>query len=233
MDARQLAPGLWRWSTAHPSWTPESDSPTGWPEDVGSVYFEPPGGRGVVLVDPLVPADPTQRTLFWSRLDKDVARRGEVLVVVANAWHGRSAREILARYRDRPGCSVLAHGDAAADVQSELTGTFDGGVAELPMGVRAHRLASCGGGEVVVELPGGAGLVFADALLGDSGEARTCPTSWSPDAGRDTFQQRLRDELRPLLDARFERLLVSHGEPVLDDARGALERALAAPPKGA
>ena len=225
----RLHDGLWRWTAPHPSWTPSAESPTGWPRDVGSLSFEPAGG-GIVLVDPLVPADDAPE--FWKHLDADVARRGgRVDVVLTNAWHGRSAREIRARYGGD--VHVHAHEDAVKDVQADVTSPFGGEVADLPGGLRAHRVAPCDGGETIVELPEGLGLVFGDVLLGwGEGSVRTMPTSWAPEEDRATFQARLREVLRPMLQRPFARLLVSHGEPVLTGAEAAFEEALEAPAKG-
>ncbi|MBA2357225.1 MAG: hypothetical protein H0V84_02215, partial [Actinobacteria bacterium] len=63
-------------------------------------------------------------------------------------------------------------------------------------------------------------------LLGDgAGGVRICPPSWLP---KGTTLENLRDSLRPLLDLHVERILVSHGEPVLAGGRDALTRALEA-----
>jgi hypothetical protein len=52
-----------------------------------------------------------------------------------------------------------------------------------------------------------------------------CPRSWLP---ASVTLDRLATSLRPLLDLRLTRVLVSHGEPVLRNGRAALERALTA-----
>ena len=229
MHVQRLTEGLWRWTAPHPHWTPAADGPTGWPQQVGSLYFEPPGeASGVVLVDPLVPA--AEAASFWKHLDSDVARRGGgVVIVITNAWHGRSADAVRERY----GAEVHAHRVAAGDVQAVVTHPFDGDEAGLPGGLSAHHVTPCDGGECVVELPGGAGLAFGDCLVGiGGGRVRTLPTAWAPEAGRATFQARLREVLRPLLARPFERLLVTHGEPVLQAAHEAFEGALVAPPQG-
>ena len=53
-----------------------------------------------------------------------------------------------------------------------------------------------------------------------------CPPGWlrylEPGLGYDD----LRDSLRPLLDLPVEMVLVSHGEPVRQGGRAAIERAL-------
>jgi len=50
-----------------------------------------------------------------------------------------------------------------------------------------------------------------------------CPESWLPASKK---QADLSASLQSLLDLPLERILVSHGEPVLSGARGALETAI-------
>jgi hypothetical protein len=232
METTEILPGLWQWSLPHPAWTPEQGGATGWPQIVVATYFEPPA-PGVVLIDPLVPEDAEEHARFFRALDRDVERRdGPVVVLIGNRWHGRSAAVILDRYRVGPGCEVLAHEDAAKDVQARLTGTF-GDDAQVAPGVRALRLRPAGGGECAFWLASVAALVFADALLGEQGgEARLQPPSWGPSDVAD-YENALRSRLGLLLDLPCERLLMAHGPSVLADGRAALERALLAPHHGA
>lgn len=232
MKVERLADGLWRWTCAHPAWTPAAGSPTGWPREVGCTYYEPRNAPGVVLVDPLVPREPDQSERFWRALDGDVARRGGgVDVFLTNAWHGRSADAIRKRY-GAP-VRVHAHADAVDEVQAEITHPWRGAEARLPGGIRGCRIRPCDGGESLYQLPFGEGLCFGDALSGiGDGRVRTLPTSWGPPRGASTFQSRVRRSLEPMLRRRFRRLLVTHGEPVLTDARAALREALSSPPKG-
>jgi hypothetical protein len=61
-------------------------------------------------------------------------------------------------------------------------------------------------------------------LLGaDGGGLRVCPASW---VGGDEKLEQLRARLQPLRDLPVGMVLVSHGEPVLRNARRALARAL-------
>ena len=64
MAPRELRPGLWRWTAAHPDWEPAATpgSPADWPRDVGSVLYET--DEAVTLVDPLLPAEP-ESFLRW------------------------------------------------------------------------------------------------------------------------------------------------------------------------
>jgi hypothetical protein len=65
--------------------------------------------------------------------------------------------------------------------------------------------------------------VPGDRLIGDGrGGLRMCPQSWL-----ELPLAALREELRPLRDLPLDRVLVSHGEPVLSGAPEALRAALA------
>jgi hypothetical protein len=60
-------------------------------------------------------------------------------------------------------------------------------------------------------------------LLGADAGIAVCPDSWLDER---SSPQSIRAALRPLLDLPLDRILVSHGEPVLSEGRAALERAL-------
>ncbi|MGH3047743.1 MAG: hypothetical protein ACRDNC_12175 [Gaiellaceae bacterium] len=77
-----------------------------------------------------------------------------------------------------------------------------------------------GRNETPLWLPEQRALVFADGLTAPGGELRVWSTPW--------HEERALPALRALLDLPFERVLVSHGEPVHD--RAAYERALELPP---
>lgn len=104
----------------------------------------------------------------------------------------------------------------------ELTERYAAG-DETPAGVEPFPLPELE--ETVWWLPQHGALVAGDVLLGAPEGVRICPGSWltapaSPDG--------VRAALRPLLDRPLERILVSHGEPVLENGRAALDAALRA-----
>jgi glyoxylase-like metal-dependent hydrolase (beta-lactamase superfamily II) len=203
MDVNELAPGLWRWVAHHEEWKAE----------VGCVYLET--ADGAVLIDPLIPAGGTERDRFWRALDRDVERLGAVHVLITIFWHTRSAQEVVERYG---GVRVWALSRARAAVArraGSVTDTFRPG-ERLPGGVEA--LASGRSTEVVFWLPRHRALVTGDVVLGDDGGLRLCPESWLP-AG--TGHRELRAALRPAADLPIERVLVSHGRPVLAGGREA------------
>jgi glyoxylase-like metal-dependent hydrolase (beta-lactamase superfamily II) len=76
----------------------------------------------------------------------------------------------------------------------------------------------------VFRIPAHSALVPGDVLLGtEDGGVRMCPESWLP-SGKTHSD--LAESLRPLLGLPIERILVSHGDPVLEGGRAALARAL-------
>ncbi len=98
-----------------------------------------------------------------------------------------------------------------------------GAETRLPGGLQA--LATARAAEVVYWVPEQRALVPGDVLLGDGqGGLRMCPASWLPERIGHT---ELAASLRPLLELPVERVLVSHGEPVLEDGGRALADALA------
>jgi glyoxylase-like metal-dependent hydrolase (beta-lactamase superfamily II) len=206
----EIAPGLWRWTALHPEWTPEQGGPEGWEAEVGCVYWE--AGDAVVLVDPLVPAE---RERFWGALDRDVERLGlPVVVLLTCAWHARSASELARRY----GAAVLQP-DVGSEQLEGATLFPPGG--ELP-GAAVSLAALPAAREVVYWLPGPRAVVPGDAIVGTGRGLRLSPASWLEDGDLDA----LAGALLPLLELPVERVLVSHGEPVLDGAREALAQAL-------
>jgi glyoxylase-like metal-dependent hydrolase (beta-lactamase superfamily II) len=97
------------------------------------------------------------------------------------------------------------------------------GEAELPGGIEAFPAARRG--EVVYWLPEHRALAVGDVLLGAGAKPRAtdeplrlCPERW---LGKKSHED-LKESLRPLLELPVEQVLVSHGEPLLEDGRAAL-----------
>jgi hypothetical protein len=125
------------------------------------------------------------------------------VVLTTLRWHRRSRDAVVRRYRASTSRARKA----------------------LPAGV--ETLPIRGAGEVMVWLPGPRALVPGDRILGDdSGGLRLCPESWLRYLGSGMTVNGLRVALRPLLELPIELVLVSHGKPVLEGGRDALERAL-------
>jgi glyoxylase-like metal-dependent hydrolase (beta-lactamase superfamily II) len=211
MEVTRIADGLWRWSTYYGEWR----------DEVGSVYVE--ADDAIVLVDPLVPEERDGAERFWRALDRDIERAGvPVHVLITVFWHVRSAAEFVRRYRGRLHAASRAR--APIERRAGLASTVFRPGDPLPGGVEARPSGRAT--EVVFWVAAHAALVPGDVLLGDaSGGVRLCPESWLPSG---TGHTELRKTLAPLLELPVERVLVSHGAPVLEDGRAALARALAA-----
>lgn len=183
-------------------WTaphPDWTAGEGWEQDVGCVYLE--AADATVLIDPLIPSAADDRERFLKHLDADVERVGRpVAILLTTESHRRSAPELAERY------------GAETVVPAAGSQELAGGVAALDAVF-----------EVALWIPAHAALVIGDILLGaGEGELRVCPDSWLPPSS----PAEARERLHPLLDLPVERILVTHGEPVLDGAHAALARAL-------
>jgi glyoxylase-like metal-dependent hydrolase (beta-lactamase superfamily II) len=207
---RELRPALWHWTARHPDWTPEEGGPEGWDPEVSSYLYET--RDELLLFDPLSPD--------WGDLDARVERLGPPNVLLTIYWHARSTPQIVDRYS---GTRVFAHENRLEEVRERVSVTdaiADGDT--LPGGVEAMTTR---GGEALFWLHAHAAYLAGDVLLGrEGGGVRVCPDSW---LGDKVTPQGVRDELRRLLDRPVELILLTHGEPVLENARAALERALA------
>ena len=239
LEVMKLAEGLWRWTAPHPEWTPAKDRPGGWGRMVGCLYLETPGGAegGIVLIDPLAPPQGTEDARrFWEALDRDVARIDRpVLILLGNHFHQRNAQAFLDRYRGGPGASLLASEKALPLLSCEVTRTFGDG-EPLPGGLMAHAIPAleCPG-ETVFHDPFHRALICADVLVGaGEGRVRVPPHFWAEGTpeGQERYKTRLRGYLRNLSELDFDRVLVSHGEPVLSHGRAALLEAVDAPAWG-
>ena len=199
VELRDVAPGLWLWRQPHPAWRPGTD----WEPPVASFAVR---SRGATLViDPLAPP-PAARDV-WARLDE----LAPGTVVILKPDHVRDVDLFVRWYGARAFGPRLFWRDDVP--RTELTALVPGDV--LPGGLTAHydgRDAS----ETPVYLPEQRALVFADGLTAPDGELRVWATPW--------HEERTLPALRALLALPFERVLVSHGEPV--HPREAFEAAL-------
>jgi hypothetical protein len=149
--------------------------------------------------DALVLIDPLVSDGDYEALDALAQAKAEVSILTTIKFHRRSREELTQRY---------------------------GATTEAPDGVDPIEID--GAQETMYWIGEHAALVPGDRILGDRPPGlRMCPPSWLRYIGGYS-QGDLRDALREaVLPLPVERVLVSHGEPVLQDGRAALERALA------
>ena len=179
-------------------WTAWHDD---WEEDVGALAVDT--ADGLVLIDPTEPPP-------------ELRRPAHVLVTVY--WHARAAAQLKARTW-APSGSLRPLSNRGVEAENAA--------AELPGGIRAFQTARAA--EAAYWLPEQRAVVVGDVLLGAGAKPRAtddplrlCPEGW---LGKATHED-LRKSLRPLLELPVERVLVSHGAPVLGNGAGELARVL-------
>jgi hypothetical protein len=154
MELREIAPGLRRWTAAHPAWDGSDD----WPEHVGCVYYE--GPDAIVFIDPLIPAE--EREAFWAFVDQAVSRFDlPVAVLLTAPWHRRSSALVAARY---------------------ATSVWSAGPQDtLPEGIDVFVPSGVSEGQVAFFLREHRALVVAEIFIGVEGGLRVCPSPATAD----------------------------------------------------
>jgi hypothetical protein len=158
------------------------------------------GPADAVFFDPLLPADTHG---FWQWADEQVGgRRVHVLTTVAP--HRRSRREVVARY----GAGTSR---ARSNLPAEIVPIVLRGARETEFWIPEHRT-----------------LIIGDRILADDdGRLRLCPDSWLRRLRPPLRRRELGQILRQLLHLPVQRVLVSHGKPVLNGGDRALRELLA------
>lgn len=202
VEIRDVAEGLWLWRQPHPDWRAGAD----WEPEVSSFAVR---SRGIaLLLDPLAPP-PAASPELWTRIEAF----GPEAVVVLKPDHVRDVDLFVRWYGLRGLGPRLFWPDDVPRTELEPVRAGDelpGGLRALDDGRNAH--------ETPLYLPEQRVLVFADGMTAPGGELRI----WSTRGHRE----RVLPAMRALLELPFERVLVSHGEPVHDRAafQAALER---------
>ena len=206
----ELAPGLWRWTARHEEWHPGE-----WGAEVAS--FAVDAGDAVLLVDPLLPDDDAA---VLERLD--ALAPGGILVTIP--YHARSSEQLAKRY------GIAIHGHSAVGKRLKRTSALRP-LDDLPGGAHAYPIGKPRRHETPIHLPSHRALVFGDAIVTTpDGDLRIWHDERVDDARRRWYRERFVPTLAPLRELDLERILVTHGEPVLSDGSAALEDALKARP---
>jgi hypothetical protein len=189
VELRDVADGLWLWRQPHPDWHDGGD----WAPEVASFAVSSRGAH--VLLDPLAP--PPSAREAWDRIETFAPDT----LVVLKPDHVRDVDLFVRWYGvDAYGPFLFWGGDAP---KTELRAIEPG--RELPGGLLALDDGR-GRMETPLWLPEQRALVFADGMTAPEGELRVWATAH--------HETRVLPALRALLDLPFERVLVSHGEPV-------------------
>ncbi len=168
---------------------------------VGSYALRTAGGT--VLIDPLLD------DAVAEQLDAIVS--GDVTIAVTIPYHVRSAADASRRWN----APIVGHPDLAR----RLPGM---NVRESAPGITLHPLPRHK--EKIVQV--GDALAFGDRVIGVDGGLRI----WAQRDLTERHRKLLREWLGPLTQLEIERVLTTHGEPVLHGGRAALAEALEADP---
>jgi hypothetical protein len=210
----KLADDLWRWTARHPEWHPG---------EFGSevACFALRTGGDTILIDPLLPPDPEP---VLGLIEDNLGDRLSILITIP--YHVRSSEEIWRRFEGEADTAIWGHpacakrlGDASAFNELDPA-------TELPAGVTAHPIGKPRRHETPLHVPSHEALVFGDAVAEVDGRLVVWATD-KVDAKIERFhRERFNPTLEPLLELDFDRVLVTHGQPIAKGGQAALRQAL-------
>lgn len=219
----EIAPGISHWTAPHPEWRTRDP----WGHRVASYALV--DRRGLSLVDPLLPPEDTaERARVQARLDELVEAAPRLDILITIPYHTRSAEPLFHRYRTRLPVRIWGAPGVRTRFQSSVTpltslqpgdtaGTSAVALAigkprrsEMPLYFAAHRA-----------------LALGDVMVNYAGAVRI----WQPPPFTERwYREAFLPSLHPLLTLDVERILVTHGEPVLSSGAAALAAAVQMPP---
>lgn len=202
----EIARGIFRWTARHPEWHPGD-----WGAEVAGFAVRESGRT--LLIDPLVSEGE------WAALDAVV--RGDVETLITIPYHVRSAAEAAKRY----GGSIWGHRNcrkrlAGGDPFRELSPD------SAPQGVRPSPIGRPRRNEMPLFIESCGALCFGDSLVGVPGPDGPLRIWLWSDYTESWYRDRFLPTLQPLGELDVRAVLVTHGDPVIEDARTALRRAL-------
>ena len=213
-----LREGLWRWTARHPEWHPGEFGA----EVAG---FAAQANGDLLLLDPLLPPEPEA---VLNLLDELAGAQVAILITVP--YHVRSAEELWRRYRDAADTTIWGHPAAAKRLGDRSGFRVIDPTTPLPSGVSAYWIGKPRRHEMPLYVPSQRALVFGDAVVEVEGDLRVWASERVDERQARFYRERFNPTLEPLLELDLERVLVTHGRPVLSGGRAKLEAALKARP---
>jgi hypothetical protein len=217
-----LGDGLLRWAARHPEWHPGNFG-----AEVASYALD--AGPDLLVVDPLLPADDADVVL--SALESLIHDRVAILITIG--YHVRSSEELWERWRSRVPVRLLGPPHAARRFNGAAAAAFEelAPGAEGPAAVRAFSIGRPVRGERPLWFPSHDAIAFGDAVVvTPDGELKIWSHEQLDDRRKAFYRDRFAPTLTPLLELPARRILVTHGSAVVDDAAGALRRAVESTP---
>ena len=207
---QELAAGLWRWTARHTEWHPGRFG-----AEVASFAVE---AEPTLLIDPLLPAHADG---LLERLDALEPKA----ILITIPYHTRSAEDLSDRY------GATIHGHLAVKKRLGRTKRFRPIEGELPGGARAYPIGKPRRYETPIHLPSHRALAWGDAIITTpEGDLRLWHMDRVDEKRIRWYRERFNPTLAPLLELDLERILVTHGPPVLTNGSAALKGAIAAKP---
>ena len=201
----EIGPGLWRFTL------PRRGMP---PTKTGYVLRD---GGNTIVIDPPVGGEVEG---LLSVLDEIV--RGGVRILVTTPFHVRQSELLWLRWRHQHDVTIFGHEHCATRLNDRSAFRPLVGGETLDGGVRAYSIGRPGSAEIPFELPSHRALAFGDTVLGIDGGLRVWPRK------RDSYEQLL-STLQPLAHLNVDRVLVTHGDPVLRGGASVLAAGLRLP----
>ncbi len=215
---RRIAKDLWRWTARHPEWHPGEFG-----AEVAS--FAVRAGDDTLLIDPLLPPEPKP---VIELVESILGERLSILITLP--YHVRSSEQLRERFRKQAETTIWGHPSCAARLKRKAGFKPIDPPAPLPAGVSAYTIGKPRRFETPLLIPSHRALVFGDAVAEQGGRLRVWATDRVDDKVERFYRERFNPTLKPLLELDFERVLVTHGEPVMKDGKKALRSALRSKP---
>ena len=228
VEPAELAPGLWIWACRHPEWSPG---------EFGAevVSFAARGTDDtLLLIDPLLPSGEGADTEVLELIDAEAGRAARVAIPITITYHVRSAQRLWERLG--PGgagheVTICGHPAVAKRLGSSATAfePIDPGVP-LPGGAVGHSIGKRKRFETPLELPAHEAVVFGDSVVGVEGGLRVWSAKPIDEKVLAFYRESFNPTLEPIAEREPRRVLVTHGESILEGGAAALRRAIESPP---
>lgn len=217
----EIAADIWHWTERHPEWHPKG----AFGAVVGSYALRV--GADTLLVDPLFGPDGAPPP----GLDAIVGAGHALLIAITIGYHVRSTADAWRRWGAEHDVTILAHERVARRLPPGAPLRPITPEDVLPHGLSAHAIGSPRRQEMPIYVPQHLALLVGDALVvTPQGELRVWVQHDLTEARRRWYRERLAPSLHGLAALDVERVLVTHGAPVLSDGAAAVATAIAAEP---
>ncbi len=177
-----------------------------------------------MLIDPLLDgeADPELGEI-------EALADGSVRILITIPYHVRDAELIWRRLQGSAETAIYGHARCASRLEDTSGFHAVRGGETLAGDIRVHSIGKPRRMEVPFELPSHRALAFGDAVVETGRGTLRVWKQWDA-VSDDWYPERFLPTLRPLARLEIDRVLVTHGAPVLEHGARALRKAFAAPP---